>query len=189
MAAIRFTVNVSTSGGVQGVSKYAESNYSSDWNDWVFDGTQSISSKYANFTISANDGSSYKFGVNASGLVESNRTITYTTNGTKTLYPSSKVGMEKATITVNVPQSTASLGTKTLTSNGTYSASSYGYDGFSSVTVNVSQSLPTITVGSLRSGRAPNRDKYVTVDKGSTNYVVITAGAGNTYQLEIRARS
>ena len=187
MAAVKVTVNVSTEGGVSGVTKYAESSESSDWNDWVFNSTQSISEKYGNFTITGNDGSTYKFGVNASGLLESNRTITYTTNGKKTLYPSSKVGMEKATITIDVPQSSSSLGTRTITSNGTYSASTYGYDGFSSVTVNVSSSLPRISVGSLKSGSAPNRDKYVTVAKGSTNYVVITAGAGNTYQLEIRA--
>ena len=41
-------------------------------------------------------------------------------------------------VNVNVPSSSYSSGSKTFTSNGTYYASSYGYDGFSSVTVNVS---------------------------------------------------
>lgn len=158
MAAVKVTVNVSTEGGVSGVTKYAESSESSDWNDWVFNSTQSISEKYGNFTITGNDGSTYKFGVNASGLLESNRTITYTTNGKKTLYPSSKVGMEKATITIDVPQSSSSLGTRTITSNGTYSASTYGYDGFSSVTVNVSTSH-NITAGTpvARTGSTGSR--------------------------------
>ena len=39
----------------------------------------------------------------------------------------------------------SSLGTKTITSNGTYNASSDNVDGYSSVTVNVSSSLPAIT--------------------------------------------
>ena len=43
-------------------------------------------------------------------------------------------------VNVNVPSSSYSSGSKTFTSNGTYYASSYGYDGFSSVTVNVSSS-------------------------------------------------
>lgn len=34
---------------------------------------------------------------------------------------------------------------KTITTNGTYAASSEGYDGYSSVTVNVDSSLPSAT--------------------------------------------
>ena len=62
------------------------------------------------------------------------RTMTVTSNDTYTP-GSSYYGI--GSITVNVPQTTATLGTKSITSNGTYNASSDGYDGFSSVTVSV----------------------------------------------------
>lgn len=41
-------------------------------------------------------------------------------------------------VTVNVPQQTANLGVKTITANGTYSASTDNLDGYSAITVNIS---------------------------------------------------
>ena len=57
--------------------------------------------------------------------------LNLTSNGTYTPYDNSTIITK---ITVNVPTNTT---TKTITSNGTYNASSDGYDGYSSVTVNV----------------------------------------------------
>ena len=191
----------SGSGGVSGVSRYAQSDESSDFSDWTFNDTKTQTQKYAFYKIAANDGTTFNFGVDASAVytagkadgvaLQENRTITYSSTGTKTLYPSSGWdAMKKATIIIDVPQSSANLGEKSISKNGTYYSSGDGFDGYKKVTVSVSQATPTISVGSLRSGSAPNRNKYVTVAKGSTNYVIITASAGgssSTYQLEIRA--
>lgn len=67
--------------------------------------------------------------VSASELVSGSETKT--ANGTYDV-------TNLASVVVNVPSSGGStLGTKTITENGTFSASADGYDGYSSVTVNV----------------------------------------------------
>lgn len=66
-------------------------------------------------------------------------TLNVSTNGTFTP-PAGTDGYDE--VIVNVPQS-ATLGTKSITANGTYSASSDNLDGYSQVTVNVPQVAPT----------------------------------------------
>ena len=61
---------------------------------------------------------------------------TITTNGDHTFTPTHD-GFDTATITVAVPAPTPALGTKSITANGTYAASSDNLDGYSSVEVNV----------------------------------------------------
>lgn len=61
--------------------------------------------------------------------------ISITSNGTTT---EDVTNYANAQISVNVPSSSPTLVTKTITENGTYNASSDNADGYSSVTVNVS---------------------------------------------------
>ena len=62
------------------------------------------------------------------------KSVTITSNGTTT---EDVTNYASAEITVNVPSSSPTLTTKTITENGTYAASSDNADGYSSVTVNV----------------------------------------------------
>lgn len=77
--------------------------------------------------------SGYTDGQNS--IISTFTAMTATTNG---VYGSSANPL--SSITVNVPQtgSTAVLGVKTITANGTYSASTDSLDGYSAVTVNIS---------------------------------------------------
>lgn len=70
MDAVRVIVNVPTSGGIQGVTKTHDSDAVVDWNNWrnEFTGIQSLSSRYNYLTVTANDGTTYKLGINASDV-------------------------------------------------------------------------------------------------------------------------
>ena len=75
----------------------------------------------------------------SSAPVLQEKTTTITKNGTTTVTPDSNYdGLSKNTITVNVP--TKTLGTKTITENGTYNASGDNLDGYSQVQVSVVES-------------------------------------------------
>ena len=82
----------------------------------------------------------------------------------------------------------AELGTKTITTNGTYSAEDDGYDGYSEVTVNVSGSSPTIqslTVTPSTSQQTFNASgvdgyKPVTVNAIPSQYIVPTGNKAIT---------
>ena len=65
-------------------------------------------------------------------------TFTATTATTNGVYGSSANPL--SSITVNVPQIGGVYGTKTITANGTYSASTDNFDGYSAITVNVPSS-------------------------------------------------
>lgn len=71
-------------------------------------------------------------------LAASTQNMSITSNGV--YYPDSNSTIVNK-ITVNVPSSTFT--TKSITSNGTYNASSDGYDGYSSVDVNVTPNVTT----------------------------------------------
>lgn len=82
----------------------------------------------------------------------------------------------------------AELGTKTITQNGTYSAEDDGYDGYSSVTVNVSGGSPTIqslTVTPSTSQQTFNASgvdgyKPVTVNAIPSEYIIPTGNKAIT---------
>ena len=57
--------------GINTATIYGTSDDQSDWNDWVKDSYGSLSDPYALIRVTANDGSYYHFGVNASGVYES----------------------------------------------------------------------------------------------------------------------
>lgn len=55
-------------GGIASVALNANSDESSDWNDWTYSSSASISGRYALIKATPNSGSPYYFGVNASGV-------------------------------------------------------------------------------------------------------------------------
>ena len=88
------------------------------------------------------DVTSYLLGKKAGGgggsATLQTKSVTITGNGTTNVTPDTGYdGMDRVNITTNVQ---ADLGTKTITENGTYSASTDNLDGYSEVTVNVSGS-------------------------------------------------
>lgn len=72
-------------------------------------------------------------------------TIGTASNSTLTLYTAGTWVEDDIEITDVTSGGGSTLGTKTITANGTYSASSDGYDGYSSVTVTVPSVAPTGT--------------------------------------------
>lgn len=122
--------------------------------------------------------------------------VTFTANTAVTLADGSY-----SAVTVNVPQtgSSAVLGTKSITGNGTYNASDYNFDGFSAVTVGVYgetkmitkvASIHTLDIGRyfLDTGIIPTtattfRVKGVGIDNSLTMVYADINSQYNTYSL------
>lgn len=158
MSAAQFRVEVPTYEGIASASIDAERDDLPAW--WSKElGQGTLSKKYGQIKVVGNDNTSKFYVVDASNVyqagvtaganynIESLTTITdkITSNGTKTLYPSSgHDATEGIKFTVDVKPK---LGTKTLEDNNrTYYASTDGYDGFSSVTVKVDSKIPVTAI-------------------------------------------
>ena len=158
MSAAQFRVEVPTYEGIASASIDAERDDLPAW--WSKElGQGTLSKKYGQIKVVGNDNTSKFYVVDASNVyqagvtagagynVEALTTITdkITSNGTKTLYPSSgHDATEGIKFTVDVKPK---LGTKTLEDNNrTYYASTDGYDGFSSVTVKVDSKIPVTAI-------------------------------------------
>lgn len=158
MSAAQFRVEVPTYEGIASASIDAERDDLPAW--WSKElGQGTLSKKYGQIKVVGNDNTSKFYVVDASNVyqagvtagagynVEALTTITekITSNGTKTLYPSSgHDATEGIKFTVDVKPN---LVTKTLEDNNkTYYASTYGYDGFSSVTVKVDSKIPVTAI-------------------------------------------
>lgn len=137
----RVTVNVPQTGStaVLGTGSFsANGSYSASTDN--FDG-------YSAVTVSIDTASTWNSGYTSGhtdGVNEEKAkmsAVTFTANTAVTLADGSY-----SAVTVNVPQtgSSAVLGTKTITANGTYSASTDSLDGYSAVTVNVPQGSPGV---------------------------------------------
>ena len=77
--------------------------------------------------------------VNVQPTLQAKTSLSITANGSFSYTPDSGYdGLSEVSGTVNVPSSSPTLITKTITANGTYDASSDNADGYSQVVVNVS---------------------------------------------------
>ena len=128
--------------------------------------------------------------------VQANRTVTYTTNGEKTLNPSDGYNcMTKATITVNVPTETHTVQsnrTVTYSSNGSKTLNpSSGYDVMQKATITVSVPDPDITYPSAAtsSSSSGSYDKNYSVSTGYKYHrFKVTAGSkSKTFQITLLA--
>ena len=108
-----------------------------------------------------------------------------TTNGTATVKDNSvspAVAVLKESFTIPTP----TLGSETFTSNDTYYASTYGYDGFSSVTVNVSSGTKrTATSVSVSprydGGHVVGSTWIVSYDDGKSTTITSTQAVPSSY--------
>lgn len=77
-----------------------------------------------------------------------------------------------------IPESNIVLGTKTITSNGTYSAQADNFDGFSSVTVDVSGAGSTPYINLMNFPQSPSGNYSYTIPKDGTYMLIV----GYTYR-------
>lgn len=112
------------------------------------------------------------------GSITPTGTINITANGTHDV-------TNYASANVNVPTGGADLGTKTITTNGTYDAEDDSLDGYSSVTVNVPSVAPTGTKQiSITSNGTTTEDVSAYANAEITVNVASGGGSGGVSLLE-----
>lgn len=110
--------------------------------------------------------------VPSSATVGSTSSLTYTLS-CMTNYAYIKDSNDYVVARVENPVKASTLGTKTITSNGTYNASSDSYDGYSKVTVNVP--VNTLTTKSIQSNGV-----YKATSDGYDGYSLVTVSVPTT---------
>lgn len=111
--------------------------------------------------------------ISGGSATHQSKSVTITTNTTTTVTPDSGYDyLDSVEVTTNVPQS-ATLGTKSITANGTYDASNDSLDGYSQVTVNVPAVTPT------------HQSKSITITTNGTQTVSPDAGYDYLDNVEI----
>lgn len=108
-------------------------------------------------------------------------TIGTASNSTLTLYTAGTWVEDDIEITDVTSGGGSTLGTKTITANGTYSASSDGYDGYSSVTVTVPSVAPT---GTKQISITQNGTTTEDVTSYATAEITVNVSGGGGYSVD-----